>query len=251
MKRGFDSEPPLADVNIAEAENTDIRSLQREMEFIRKSSDALKNRCHDFEKQLIELNLSAEQPAATAEKINEITARIAEMRRNHSAYMLAYDKLREASDDLRRNISPKLSEISGRIIGMLTDGKYKTLDVGRNFEFAYSADGQTRQSVHMSAGTLDAAYISLRFALLDVLYGGIKPPVIFDESFSRLDEHRLKNMLRFVAGAANTGLQLIIFTNQRRDAEIMDGTGKYKHTKMQGMRGTGTRGREDAGTRSL
>ena len=71
----------------------------------------------------------------------------------------------------------------------------------------------------MSAGTSDIAYVSLRLALSELIANGKNmPPVIFDESFSRLDDERLTIMLRLIE-KENT--QIVILSSNRREAEIM------------------------------
>jgi uncharacterized protein YhaN len=63
----------------------------------------------------------------------------------------------------------------------------------------------------MSAGTKDAAYISLRMALINVLFKNEDPCVIFDETFSSFDDTRLKSVLKLVSGS-HPGYQSLILT---------------------------------------
>ena len=69
----------------------------------------------------------------------------------------------------------------------------------------------------MSAGTQDIAYLSLRLALINLLFRKESPPLIFDESFTRLDDGRLRNVLRLLEKAAANGTQIIILTAQPRE----------------------------------
>ena len=71
----------------------------------------------------------------------------------------------------------------------------------------------------MSAGTSDAAYVSLRLALSELIAnGGEIPPIVFDESFCRLDDDRLLNMLRLVEAE---NVQAIILTSNARENELL------------------------------
>ena len=47
--------------------------------------------------------------------------------------------------------------------------------------------------------------------------------MLFDESFSRLDEGRLKNMLDVAKGYAE-GSQVIVMTSRKSEGELLDGS---------------------------
>ena len=61
----------------------------------------------------------------------------------------------------------------------------------------------------------------MRFALIENLYKFNKPPFIFDESFSRLDNVRLTNVLTLLADLTNNGLQCLIFTCHGREEAVL------------------------------
>ena len=69
---------------------------------------------------------------------------------------------------------------------------------------------KTRELDYLSKGTQDAAYISLRYALLNVLFPGDPPPAIFDESFSRIDADRLSKILTMLSAAGDKGNQSLL-----------------------------------------
>ena len=75
----------------------------------------------------------------------------------------------------------------------------------------------------LSAGTQDLAYLSLRMALLHMLYRHELPPLLFDEAFSTLDDKRLSRMIALLHRAStseqaetNTS-QAIVFTCHKRE----------------------------------
>jgi recombinational DNA repair ATPase RecF len=49
--------------------------------------------------------------------------------------------------------------------------------------------------------------------------GGKRPPMIFDESFARLDDERLLSMLRILRGEAG---QSVILTSNVRELELLN-----------------------------
>ena len=220
-----------------DVDTLDIKNLRREYEYIFKQNETLKNKAHDIEKQLVKLRAEAVPPSLVSEQINELSERISNLRKCHDAYLFAHDKLEEASISLRSSVAPKLSEYSSRLIDLFSEGKYKSLGIGTDFIMEYEAGEMTRSCEFMSAGTLDIAYFSLRFALSNLLYHGNDPPMIFDESFARLDDERFKNVLRLIKTMAGTGAQFLIFTSQNRDAALMSEvgmseTGQYKSVSI-------------------
>ena len=75
------------------------------------------------------------------------------------------------------------------------------------------------------------AYIAVRAALIDMLYGE-KPPICFDESFAHQDNIRARAMMKAINQLADEGCQSFIFTCRGREAalaeEVVSGAGVYK-----------------------
>ena len=57
----------------------------------------------------------------------------------------------------------------------------------------YESRGSLRELKALSVGQRDAVLLSLRLALIDILYKGEKPFLIFDDAFAGLDDSALKN----------------------------------------------------------
>ena len=104
----------------------------------------------------------------------------------------------------------------------LTDGKYDEIGVDGEFSLTFrpqSGEGRvTKGEGFMSAGTSDITYVSLRLSLSELISGGKKIPTVFDESFARLDDTRLTNMLTLLSGENG---QVIILTSNGREEEIL------------------------------
>ena len=194
--------------------------IKREYDFYRKQNDALNEKLHALEKDLAVLNATVEPAYELSAKVAALDEEIAGLTRKHDALVLARDELEAAADDLRNSVSPRLAATAGELIGSMTGGKYDSLGVGRSLELAYERDEQSHGVEYMSAGTRDVAYLALRFALIDLLYGGKNPPLIFDESFSRLDDERFRRVVGVVSQMASRGVQTLLFTSQSRDSAI-------------------------------
>ena len=80
-------------------------------------------------------------------------------------------------------------------------------------------EGATRPIDSLSKGSLDAAYFSVRLALLQTLLSEKNPPIYMDELLSQLDDNRARNVLSAIAEHSRSA-QCVLFTCQHRDVEL-------------------------------
>ncbi|MBQ4116776.1 MAG: hypothetical protein IJD37_05305, partial [Clostridia bacterium] len=155
----------------------------------------------------------------------------------YEAYVLAYEKLQKAGANLRNKLAPGLSGKAGKLMGGLTDGKYTQIGVSDKLEMTYTFEEEgavfTKTIDSVSSGTQDIAYISLRLALAEMFgKSGGKLPIVFDESFSRLDDIRLKNMLSIADRYADDDSQVLIMTSHSREAKIIRDNSEFKQFNL-------------------
>ena len=212
----------------------ETEKAMRTYDFYMSENESLSLKIADLEKEIAVLRATVEPPTMLADKLICLDRDIEKLSKRHRALCLACERLTQASQDLRSNISPRLSEIASRLMGELTDRRYTGIGVSPEFDMEYTAtDGMNHSVDYMSCGTQDVAYVSLRFALAEILYRENKPPMIFDESFSRLDDERLSSMLNLISASTADGSQIILFTSQKRDAEESRKRGvSFKHSLL-------------------
>ena len=115
----------------------------------------------------------------------------------------------------------------------LTDGRYGELSLDHSFALSYESGGELRHIDHMSTGTRDMAYLSLRLALADVISGEGKLVVMLDEATAHMDDTRAKNLLRLISERAGAGAQHILFTCHGRESRILSEIGaEYNRIKL-------------------
>ncbi len=188
-----------------------------------------------IELDIAKLSATAEDPTGLSDEIARLSAEKEDYEICHDAYILAIESISNAADKLRDDIAPRLAMHASSMMRKETMGKYEQLGVDENLSLAYGVDTGgvgnivTRDIDYLSEGTKDLAYISLRIALVGLLFTKAKPPVLFDESFARLDDTRLENMFSVLDEVAKSGCQIFIFTSQTRDAKIMGKVGSSKH----------------------
>ncbi|MCI8388062.1 MAG: AAA family ATPase [Clostridiales bacterium] len=230
---GYDEAEQRAQIDmsldISDVDAANLTAIRREATFAAKSAASLSQHAAELERTLAGLYPTANNPTELSDRLNAAKRERTELERKHAAYKLAYDKLSEASTHLRESVAPRLAADAAELMGAVTDGKYTELGIGSELEMSAGSEGSSAHSVTLlSAGTQDAAYISLRLALTRMLYRKCTPMMIYDESFARLDDERLTRMLRLIASQE----QSLVLTSNRRDGELMSTIGEYNKIVM-------------------
>lgn len=191
-----------------------------------------------LELDIARLSATAEDPTILSDEIESLTKEKAGYELCYEAYMLANESISNATEKLRTEVAPVLAMNASAMMGKETSGKYSQLGVSDDLSLAFGTDTGsvgnivTRDIDFLSEGTKDLAYISLRVALVSLLFTKAKPPMIFDESFARLDDTRLESTLSALGEVASSGVQMFVLTSQTRDAKIMEKVGSAKHIML-------------------
>jgi len=204
----------------------DPRARKRDGDFLAGSIAAQTEKIHSLECELAALSAKSARPAEIAQEINVLNAKIAEANEKFEAYVAAIEAISAASGKLRDGISPKIAGSASELMGSLSSGKYPSVFVDAEFGMTYNAGGITRDVGTLSAGTADIAYISLRLALAETLCKSKLPPFVFDESFARMDDERLRSALEIIEKKFSGGGQAIIFTCHGRESSLAKNTVK-------------------------
>ena len=212
----------------------DPESIQAGIEDCERRIAELDREAENVEAELAMLKARATDPSELYSKMQENDAKIEELLLQYDACVLALKAIEGASDNLRREISPRLAEFTAELMGVMSDRKYTDLDVSDGLRVSFtSKDGERRSVDFLSGGTRDLSYVSLRMALIDMLYGE-KPPVCFDESFAHQDNLRAKSMMKALKKLSDEGQQSFVFTCREREAalarDVSKSSGVYKLT---------------------
>jgi len=132
-------------------------------------------------------------------------------------YELAKDFIAKARDEALSSITDILREKIQEYFEIFTNGKYKQVEVKKddkgNLEFWIYSDekGGLAKPEDLSGGVIDEFYLACRLALVKLIFGDKKPPLILDDPFVNFDSVRLANTLNFFKTLASD-YQIIIFT---------------------------------------
>ena len=191
----------------------------------------------DVENELMTLKGRAGDPSEYYSRIQAIAHRREDMQNKHKAYFIALNAINNATENLRAEISPRLGEYATKLMEIMTDKKYTSFDVSDGLSVSFvGPDGEAKSIDFLSGGTRDMAYIAVRAALIDMLYGE-KPPICFDESFAHQDNLRARAMMKAINQLADEGCQSFIFTCRGREValanEVVTEAGVYKLSATQ------------------
>ena len=201
----------LLELNVSEsAENTEtIRARQRRQQksLIDLNADysALKSEIESEFKDIRE-------PENIRKETDHLKQKIKSAYDFYNASALASSILLECSADLRQSYGSGLEKKTAEILSLLTDGKYKTVNIAKTLE--PTAEGEVfgmKETDYFSRGTCDQIYLSMRLALAQLVSSDGPMPVFLDDALSQYDDTRAKNALRALKNYSKSS-QVLFFT---------------------------------------
>ncbi len=204
------------------ANNIDISSAQKTLQFSREKQKALLQKEKDLRTKYIALKAKTDNPSAIKEKISEYEEKLSNLKKQYDAYILASEAISGAGDRLRYGLSPRLSEYARRAIAQITEDKYTDVGISPALSLSYTYDNVTKAPESLSQGTRAAFYLSLRLALVDLLCKE-KIPLCLDESLVYQDKERTVQILKLLEEEAKENLQCFVFTCHEREATLLEG----------------------------
>lgn len=199
----------------------DMKTVSQQLMFYTQANDALTVRERELEKQAAVLSNTLPKPSELQSRILSLNEKRNDLTEKHDALSLAIETLEKASENMRSEVSPKIAAETSSLFSKITGGKYKALyaDGEMNLTFLESGEVQVRDAGYLSAGTLDAAYISLRVALCEFLYKE-HPTLVFDDAFANMDNERLERTLDFLCELSKD-FQIVILSCHDREKDYL------------------------------
>ena len=213
-------------------EKVDISEYSRKRDFLENAISALEIKKSELEKSLAALHATVEDPALLKATLEELSKKEKAAKEKYAAAELAMRSIENASVGLRTRISPRLAEYAGKLLSVMTDGKYSDIGVDSEMAMTFLSDGTAHDVAYLSKGTRESAYLALRLALCDLVSSEEKLPLILDECFAHADDKRTKQMLRVLLALAADNTQSIILTCHTREEKIADTLGVVNLIEM-------------------
>lgn len=217
---GVDVEALAEEARDAKEPERERAQVDREIRFYKQQYDNLVRLNQSDELEIASLEAKSGDLASMVGKRDALDARLDDLLIKHDAYEAAIRLIEEASDYMKSQVAPRISERANEYFSAATGGKYNAFEIDTRLSMSFGEDFR-KSCDYLSAGTRDSAYLSLRLALADMLFGGCGVPMILDDAFVRIDDMRL----RMIAGAvkeASKKHQIFILTHGDREQRAFD-----------------------------
>lgn|GEM_PF-6149711 len=216
----------------------EIRSVPLKREEIEKRITELTARLSELTAQAAVLDAREDEgmsPGEVDELIESVGEQIRTAKRSLDAVSTALDALGEADGELRSSFGPRLCSAALEHMEALTLGKYDAMQVDNDCAVRLRGEDHLYHDAEsFSAGTYDQIYLSVRLALVGLLEGDEKIPVILDDAFCQSDDERLRAGLEILKAAARNGRQILLFTCHGREETLAADGGQVNTIVMRG-----------------
>ncbi len=193
-------------------------AVETEQRFLADQARMVGEKANQLANRIAAIEGRASDPAVLEGKYGAVSRALDKARRQYDAYEAARAGIEEAADEMKRMVAPRLGEIAGRYFAAATGGDYGGVQVDTRLAMTFEdKDGIVREIDYLSAGARDVAYLSLRLALAQMLYGGHGMPFVWDDAFGRLDDTRLKHVLRTLHAASQKHQTLLLCCTDREE----------------------------------
>lgn len=192
--------------------------IRARLEQLRSRATACRARCEVARTERAQYEAEMQLPGVLEAERERLSRALDRARAEDGALTLAGELLREAHTKVQARFAPELNRRAAAYFEEITGGKYGRMQIDHRYRIAIFDAGDYRELGYFSAGTRDAAYLALRLAVTELLFPGELPPAFFDDSFTRLDEDRLRRLLGLYG---RSGRQLVVFTCDGREKELL------------------------------
>lgn len=160
------------------------------------------------------------------EQFSAQTDRERELQQEIDAVELAADELERLAREFCEEAGDTLNSEVSRYVSAITAGRYDSVRVDENGKLWVLIDGKEMAPEALSRGTLEQFYLALRLAVGETVTREEVMPIFLDDAFIWYDDERLAQTLKVLSGM---GRQILLFTCQRREAELLSKMGITYH----------------------
>ncbi|MBQ2999338.1 MAG: AAA family ATPase [Clostridia bacterium] len=215
-------------VDPAALASLDPTRLETERRFLKGQAKTLEDGFRASQIELISVKTNAKDPIELADRHSELCESYARAEEYYETLELALGALSEAAGTMSGNIAPALGRRAGEMMSIISEGRYETLAAGADYTpTLLDADQLTVTADALSAGTRDAAYLSLRIALVSQLFEEDLPPLMLDDALCQIDDVRTARILLLLSKLCEEQFQCLLFTCHTREARICDEKGLH------------------------
>ena len=206
----------------------DRSAVEIELRFLEKQARLVGEKAAETQRSIAVIEGRGADPGVLTGKRDAVKRQLEEARARFEAYEAARAGIEEASNQMKSLVSPHVGEMAGKYFAVATEGKYRSLAVDTRLAMELQDEnGVSRDCDYLSAGAKDSAYLSLRLALTELFYEGAGMPLVLDDAFGRLDDHRLTAMLKVLSAAAEKHQIFLLCCTDREETTLQKLGAKY------------------------
>lgn len=214
------SEGLAPDVSLRELDAA-IRDLSGQRDALSRAIEEMNQRYGELDQRLQTARNDRSFDALKLE-YQELQCRLREGKRELVTLLLAKRMLEKSIAAWESRSQPEVYAQASRLLALLTDGAWTRVSMtGEGRLVATALDGTTREVRHLSLGTCQQLYLSLRIAmLLQADSVGASIPVLADDILVNFDAVRRRAAASALAELARKR-QVIVFTCHRETATVL------------------------------
>lgn len=185
------------------------------------TSNSIQMKFNEVTGSLTQLEEFIEQEIMLKEKIGSLENKKKILKDTKQSLEIARERIINLSAKIHREYSSSINDRIGDLIANITGKKYSGVKVDKNLDLGLveSLSGRIVPVDYLSGGTLDQLYFGLRLTILDELVSS-KLPIFLDETFSKYDDIRLENMIKYITD--NRERQIVIFSSHKREEKTLE-----------------------------
>lgn len=230
-RRGRDERQEAAKKQSEEAERTEkpgeetqsVEKQREEAENARKQSERLLLRMQDSlaekETRLYNITECLEALKIPGERERELLTEL-------DAASMAKEEIKALAQEFGEEQKDALNSEVSRYVSAVTGGRYDSVRIDENGGLRVLTEGKEVPPEALSRGTLEQFYLAFRIAVGNIVMKEETMPLLLDETFAMYDDERLAQTLRMISGL---GEQVILFTCQRREMDLLEEAGIPYH----------------------
>ncbi len=196
-----------------------IDDLENAVEKLEAEAEKLDHARNEKHKELSKAEGATPINIASAEiELRQLEENRKQMSIRADALTLAYKSIESAIADYSKNYQKRLEEKVTSYFTEISGRKDRRVEFDEQFNIGIVRQGRRIGLDSLSKGARDQLYLSLRFAIADLLTQEAGLPIIFDDPFTSTDEARLERIFR-VLKTQETQRQFIILAHSKHYAD--------------------------------
>ena len=157
------------------------------------------------------------------EELAEVSENIKTDNKKVVSIEMALDTLKSSFNEVRGQIGPQINQKIKDNFERLTNKKYNDVLLAEDYQMMVRDQNNIFKGAYLSNGAIDQLYLSLRMAIIELIFNDEECPLILDDALTQYDDKRRREAILLLSYKHSK--QLIIFTCQKKEEEILKAEG--------------------------